>query len=51
MCKDFNIVFRGFVVKVGEKVLEIVIVWGEEYKVLVEEDEEVYIMGGSYIGI
>lgn len=51
MCKDSNTVFRGFAAKVGEKVLETVTAWGEQYKVSVEEDEEVHTMGGSHIGI
>ncbi|AEO71315.1 dd42b0c7-84f9-4d38-a1be-94a564dd3467 [Thermothielavioides terrestris] len=33
---------KGFAAKVGEKVLETISAWGEEYRVLVEEDEEVH---------
>jgi hypothetical protein len=33
---------RGFAAKVGEKVIDTVSAWGQEYQVLVEEDEEVH---------
>lgn len=34
---------RGFAAKVGEKILETVSTMGQEYQVLVEEDQEVHI--------
>lgn len=34
---------RGFAAKVGEKILDQVSAWGQEYQVLVEEDNEVHI--------
>ncbi|KAK4240269.1 hypothetical protein C8A03DRAFT_42223 [Achaetomium macrosporum] len=33
---------KGFAAKVGEKVIDTVSAWGQEYQVLVEEDEEVH---------
>ncbi|KAL2135842.1 hypothetical protein VTI74DRAFT_6605 [Chaetomium olivicolor] len=38
---------KGFAAKVGEKVLETVSAWGQEYQVLVEEDQEVHQMGSG----
>ncbi|KAL2256521.1 hypothetical protein VTK26DRAFT_1538 [Humicola hyalothermophila] len=38
---------KGFAAKVGEKVLDTVSAWGQDYKVLVEEEEEVHIVGGD----
>ncbi|KXX80684.1 Protease B inhibitor 2 [Madurella mycetomatis] len=35
--------FKGFAAKVGEKILETVSTMGQEYQVLVEEDQEVHI--------
>ncbi|KAK4228403.1 hypothetical protein QBC38DRAFT_475189 [Podospora fimiseda] len=42
---------KGFAAKVGEKVLDSVSAWGEDYKVTIEEDEEVHTMEGAHIGI
>ncbi|KAK4153889.1 hypothetical protein C8A00DRAFT_33362 [Chaetomidium leptoderma] len=38
---------KGFAAKVGAKVLDTVSAWGQEYQVLVEEDQEVHQMGGG----
>lgn len=40
-------VTRGFAAQVGEKILESVSAMGEQYQVLVEEDQEVRQMGGG----
>ncbi|KAK4111137.1 hypothetical protein N656DRAFT_734473 [Canariomyces notabilis] len=37
---------KGFAAKVGEKVLDTVSAWGQEYQVLVEEDQDVHHMSG-----
>ncbi|KAK0741762.1 hypothetical protein B0T21DRAFT_283691 [Apiosordaria backusii] len=42
---------KGFAAEVGGKVLETVSAWGEQYKVSVEENQEVHTMGNSHIGI
>jgi hypothetical protein len=38
---------KGFAAKVGEKILGSVSAWGQQYQVLVEEDQEVHRMGGG----
>ncbi len=43
-------IVRGFAAKVGEQVIGTVSAWGKDYQVLVEEDQEVHMMGGK-IGI
>ncbi len=43
-------IVRGFAAKVGEKVIGTVSASGKDYQVLVEEDQEVHILGGG-IGI
>ncbi|KAK4165017.1 hypothetical protein QBC43DRAFT_316560 [Cladorrhinum sp. PSN259] len=42
---------KGFAAKVGAKVLDSVSAWGEDYKVSIEEDQEVHTMEGGHIGI
>ncbi|KAK4133270.1 hypothetical protein BT67DRAFT_450555 [Trichocladium antarcticum] len=42
---------KGFAAKVGEKVLDSVSAWGQDYNVLVEENEEVHIMGAGKVNL
>lgn len=38
---------RGFAAKVGEKILDTVSAMGQQYHVLIEEDQEVHVAGGE----
>jgi hypothetical protein len=44
---DMLTIIRGFAAQVGEKILESVSAMGQQYQVLVEEDQEVHQMGGG----